>query len=146
MYRWDKKDVPHKGWMHIGVDDLGEATHTCEMCNKEEIRYVHTMYHPEAPDYFRVGCVCAENLLEDYILPKKLLKDAKNKSNRQKKFINEGWIQLSYNRQEKIYKYNTCSILKLTNNKVLYALNGVSVMVASVEEAKLELYQKLFSK
>lgn len=22
--RWDKKDIPHKGWIEIGMEDLGE--------------------------------------------------------------------------------------------------------------------------
>ena len=22
--RWDKKDIPHKGWTEIGMEDLGE--------------------------------------------------------------------------------------------------------------------------
>lgn len=23
--RWDKKDIPHKGWIEIGMEDLGEV-------------------------------------------------------------------------------------------------------------------------
>jgi hypothetical protein len=81
MNYWNRKDVPHKGWANVGCEDLGEATHTCDMCGKEEIRYVHTMYHPEATDYFKVGCVCAENMTNDYITAKDQLKQMKKKTN-----------------------------------------------------------------
>ena len=38
--RWDKKDIPHKGWIEIGMEDLGEEAEfgdeiqyeQCEMC------------------------------------------------------------------------------------------------------------------
>ena len=47
--RWDKKDIPHKGWIEIGMEDLGEEAEfgdeiqyeQCEMCGNEKIRYVH---------------------------------------------------------------------------------------------------------
>ena len=53
--RWDKKDIPHKGWIEIGMEDLGEEAEfgdeiqyeQCEMCGNEKIRYVHIMKHLE---------------------------------------------------------------------------------------------------
>lgn len=80
MNYWNKKEIPHKGWSNIGCEDLGEATHICDMCGKEEIRYVHTMYHPEAEDYFKVGCVCAEKMTNDYTTAKDQLKQMKKKT------------------------------------------------------------------
>lgn len=55
MARWNKADVPHKGWKHIGIEDLGEDVYPgeeiryeqCEMCGNEKIRYVHILTHPE---------------------------------------------------------------------------------------------------
>jgi len=61
-HRWSLPGVPHKGWDCVHVADLEEAVGTCEMCGKEEIRYVHTMRHPEYPDDLDVGCVCASNM------------------------------------------------------------------------------------
>lgn len=45
--RWDKKDIPHKDWIEIGMEDLGEEAEfgdeiqyeQCEMCGNEKIRY-----------------------------------------------------------------------------------------------------------
>lgn len=72
--RWDKKDIPHKGWTEIGMEDLGEEAEfgedieyeRCEMCGNEKIRYVHIMTHPEFPGELRVGCICACHMTDDY--------------------------------------------------------------------------------
>ena len=34
----------------------------------ETIRHVHYVTHPDYPSELRVGCVCAENLTEDYVV------------------------------------------------------------------------------
>lgn len=42
--RWDKKDIPHKGWIETGMEDLGEEAEfgdeiqyeQCEMCGNEK--------------------------------------------------------------------------------------------------------------
>jgi hypothetical protein len=49
----------------MDVEDLEQDRVTCEMCESAEVRYVHTMMHP---DYgrLRVGCVCAGNMEDDY--------------------------------------------------------------------------------
>jgi hypothetical protein len=39
------------------------------MCEVTEIRYVHYMQHSDYPDTLEVGCVCAENMEEDYVGP-----------------------------------------------------------------------------
>lgn len=44
MLRWNKADIPHKGWEYIGMEDLGEDVYPgdpipyeqCEMCGKEK--------------------------------------------------------------------------------------------------------------
>jgi len=56
------------------MEDLGEDSNdwdTCEMCESARIRYVHTMGHPDYPDYLNCGCVCAGNMESDYEQAKK---------------------------------------------------------------------------
>ena len=60
---WNKATVPHKDWVFVGMEDLGVATHTCDMCSKENIRYVHTLTHDVAGLKFKVGGVCASHML-----------------------------------------------------------------------------------
>ena len=77
MLKWYRTDVPHKGWTLVRVEDVMEGMdgcdeslyETCEMCGKEEIRYVHVLTHPEYEGQIRVGCVCAEKMTDDYVTP-----------------------------------------------------------------------------
>ena len=38
--KWSQAGVPHKGWIWVDIEDLGEPSATCEMCETQEIRYV----------------------------------------------------------------------------------------------------------
>jgi hypothetical protein len=40
------------------------------MCEVQEIRYVHTLEHPDYPQVLRVGCICAMNMEGDYVGPR----------------------------------------------------------------------------
>ena len=50
----------------MDVEDLGKVDAGCEMCETQEIRYVHHMKHPEYPGSLGVGCVCAGKIEDDY--------------------------------------------------------------------------------
>jgi hypothetical protein len=68
---WKEPGVPHKGWSCVGTTDLREDDPeadlaTCEMCEVQEIRYVHHMTHPDFEHELDVGCHCAEKMEEDY--------------------------------------------------------------------------------
>ena len=60
--KWDRPDVPHADWSCVGVEDLGEPCAICEMCETKEIRYVHTMEHPDYPNTLACGCICAGHM------------------------------------------------------------------------------------
>ena len=68
--KWAQSGVPHRGWQCVGVDDLGEPSALCEMCESVEIRYVHQMSHPDYAATLFVGCVCAEHMEQDYVSPR----------------------------------------------------------------------------
>lgn len=90
--------VPHKGWSLTAVADLqldegrafGEYDE-CEFCGKEQIRYVHTLAHPEYADSIRVGCVCAEHLTADYVNPKQRENELRNRAARRDKWTRRAW-------------------------------------------------------
>jgi hypothetical protein len=63
--KWAAPGVPQKGWRCIDIEDLGEASATCAMCEVVTIRYVHVMSHESYPDALRCGCVCAGHMAED---------------------------------------------------------------------------------
>jgi hypothetical protein len=65
--KWKVPGVPHKGWTCIDTEDLMEGhSETCEMCEVQEIRFVHIMEHPGYPGSLRCGCVCAGHLEANY--------------------------------------------------------------------------------
>lgn len=143
-YLWNKKSIPHKGWINRGCEDLEEATHICDMCGKEEIRYVHSMYHPEAPKYFRVGKVCAENLTNDYVTAGKQLKEMLKQTN----WISQNWKKDElYDYEEKnfnsIYGRVTVGVFKV-NGMYQYHIDDFifSVTFKTKTEAKRFVYKK----
>lgn len=102
-YIWNQKDVPHKGWTLDGYEELDRADHTCEMCGRPEIRFVHYMSHPTGL-MRAVGCNCAEKMTDDYEEHEKIRQQDKwLKSRSQKRknfdkdrdlFLNTKWANL----------------------------------------------------
>jgi hypothetical protein len=64
---------------------------TCEMCEKEEIRHIHDVSHPDYPAVLHVGCVCAENLTNDYAAPRAAEAAVKRHRSRLRTFLDKGW-------------------------------------------------------
>lgn len=89
--KWSDPEVPHKGWTCVWVDDLGEPSELCQMCESKEIRYVHYMTHPDYPEELPVGCVCAENMEQDYVNPRQREKKLKNLARRRKSWAKRQW-------------------------------------------------------
>lgn len=68
--KWSQSGVPHRGWSCVGIEDLGEPVELCEMCESMDIRYVHSMQHPDYKGILGVGCICAEHMEGDYTTPR----------------------------------------------------------------------------
>jgi len=99
---WKQSGIPHRGWSLLDVIDVREGGQredetdyeTCMMCGNEKIRYVHIVEHAEIDEEFRVGCMCAEKMTNDYVNPAKREKDLRNKASRRKNWSRKNW-QLS---------------------------------------------------
>lgn len=90
--KWSQPGVPHRGWTCVGIEDLGEPSATCEMCERQTIRYVHMMTHPEYPDTLGCGCDCAGKMEEDYEGARRREQEAKNRAERRARFPSlQGW-------------------------------------------------------
>lgn len=63
--KWSVSGVPHRGWSCIDIEDLGSPEAVCEMCERQDIRYVHAMQHPNYPETLHCGCICAGHMEED---------------------------------------------------------------------------------
>ena len=56
--RW-LDETPKRSWVCVDIKDLEAAHKQCEMCKREEIRYVHVMHHEGFSPDLKVGCICA---------------------------------------------------------------------------------------
>ena len=89
--KWSLSGVPHKGWRCVDIEDLGEPDAVCEMCETQEIRYVHYMEHTDYPDILGVGCICAEHMEEDYDAPRRRERGLRNGAQRRSRWLNRRW-------------------------------------------------------
>lgn len=89
--KWSSAGVPHRGWRCTGIDDLGEPSQVCAMCECVEIRYVHFMEHPDYHEPLGVGCVCAEHMENDYVGPRARETRLRNETRRRSKWISRKW-------------------------------------------------------
>lgn len=93
--KWAQLGVPHKGWSCVSIRDLreeGEEYATCEMCEWQKIRYVHTMWHRDYPVTLDCGCDCAGYMEGDIKRAKERDASMRNRASRRQKFPDrKGW-------------------------------------------------------
>jgi hypothetical protein len=89
--KWSQAGVPHKGWTCIDIEDLGEPSATCEMCETQEIRYVHHMEHSNYTGQLGCGCVCSGRMEEDYEGAQRRELVLRNASGRRKRWLSRPW-------------------------------------------------------
>ena len=89
--KWSRVGVPHKGWTCVNVEDLGEPEAVCEMCEIQQIRYVHWMEHPDFSEVLAVGSICAGHMENDYEAPRKREYGLRNAAQRKRRWLNRIW-------------------------------------------------------
>lgn len=89
--KWSEPGVPHKGWTSVNVEDLGSPDDICQMCEVQEIRYVHYMSHPHYGEILGVGCICAEHMEEDYEMPKRRERRLQNSAKKKQRWLSRKW-------------------------------------------------------
>lgn len=89
--KWSQAGVPHRGWSCVDIEDLGEPTKTCGMCESQIIRYVHFMEHPDYPDVLEAGCVCAGHMEENVAAAKDREDRVKSRTGKRKRWLSRKW-------------------------------------------------------
>ena len=89
--KWSAPGVPHKGWTCVDIEDLGEPSQTCEMCESQTIRYVHHMEHPKYSNILEVGCICAGHMEGDLAASKTREAMMKSRSAKRKRWLSRNW-------------------------------------------------------
>lgn len=89
--KWREAGVPHRGWTCIGIEDLDEPSHVCEMCEAAEVRYVHLMRHPDYLEDLAVGCICAGHMTGDVEGARRQEAEFKNTEKRRARWLTRDW-------------------------------------------------------
>jgi hypothetical protein len=88
---WTQPGVPHKGWTCVDIEDVGSPDHVCEMCEVQDVRYVHVMEHANYGETLRVGCICAGHM-EENLVGARLREDAfKASRSRRDRWLSRSW-------------------------------------------------------
>lgn len=88
---WSSAGVPKKGWRCTDVEDHEEPEATCEMCGRDDLRYVHIMVHADFDRDVEAGCVCASKMEEDYRAAKSRESSLKKWEKRRARWMATQW-------------------------------------------------------
>lgn len=86
--KWSQAGVPKKGWECVNIEDLGEPSAYCEMCESSQIRFVHYMRNSRFPNELACGVVCAGHMEEDLVGAEIRDKGMKSNARKRKAFPN----------------------------------------------------------
>lgn len=75
----------------MDIEDLGQPSIECEMCESQTIRYVHHMEHDGYPNILQVGCVCAGHMEGDVAASKARETAMKSRSAKRKRWLSRTW-------------------------------------------------------
>jgi hypothetical protein len=89
--KWSQAGVPHRGWTCVDIEDLGEPSAQCEMCESQEIRYVHHMEHPAYNGTLAVGCVCAGHMEGDLVAARTRETSMQSRTGKRKRWLSRRW-------------------------------------------------------
>jgi hypothetical protein len=86
--KWSQPGIPHRGWSCENVEDRGAPDAVCEMCESQNMRYVHYMSHPQFDGVLACGCDCAGRMEENYARAKARDSKMKSAASRKARFPN----------------------------------------------------------
>jgi len=89
--KWSHPGVPHKGWTCVEIEDLGSPSETCQMCESQDIRYVHYMSHPKYHEVLAVGCICAGHMEGDLVSARERDSQMHSRAGKRKRWLDRVW-------------------------------------------------------
>lgn len=89
--KWCRAGVPRSGWTCVSTMDLGENPSTCEMCEREEIRYVHFMTHADYVGQLACGAICAGHMEKGVAQAQLRAKRLRNVAARRARWLRRRW-------------------------------------------------------
>lgn len=95
--KWGRSDFPHTGWT---AERTEYRSAVCEMCERQHIRYVHVMRHPEVATPLACGNVCASRMSEDPEGTDHRETTLRADRKRHNQFFNGAWIRKGRSAEE----------------------------------------------
>jgi hypothetical protein len=144
--KWAQPGVPHKGWRCVWVDDRGSPDHLCEMCEWQEVRYVHFMEHDDYPGGLEVGCDCAGHMQRSRKQAKRRERDMKNRAGRRAKWLSSKKWKVSARGNDWIKVGKHRVVIRPTEDRWTFTIAGEdsahheSRTFATSDEAKLAAF------
>jgi hypothetical protein len=131
------------------MQDMEESVATCEMCGREEIRYVHEMEHPDHAS-LRVGCICAEKMADDYVRPRERVAAMTNRAKRRQKWLTRKWRETKTGGFRVTLEGRTALVkFESTYWRAAYVddegnWRNATIRFPTIEAAKLAVFDELF--
>jgi hypothetical protein len=157
--KWLDNVTPKRGWTCTGAEDLGVGeTERCQMCEREDVRYIHHMKHGNNnPLNLNVGCICSaymdgtldtqQSFLQAKQRAERRTSDLVNRAQNRLNFPNlKGW-KISQKNNPYIKKDNKIiTIIKSKYNKYCATIdnNSTNQWKDSIDEAKLVAFDYLY--
>lgn len=148
--KWSTPGIPHKGWVCVDIEDLGEPQVQCEMCESQTIRYVHHMEHPLYSTVLAVGCVCAGHMEGDLAAARNRDAAMQSRASKRNRWTTRKWeISVNGNPTIKadgfrvtVYRRGagwSATLAPLNGSGVLHAKRNFS----SIDQAKLAAFDHI---
>lgn len=107
--KWSRAGVPHRGWHCVEIEDRGSPDLQCEMCESQQIRYIHHMQHASYPAVLAVGCICAGNMEGSVYLAQEREASMKSRAGKRSR-----WVGRTWKTSKKGYPYLTADGYRVT--------------------------------
>jgi hypothetical protein len=147
--KWLDSITPKNSWTCREIEDYDDNKITCEMCEREEIRYVHTMHH-RTHSPLKVGCICAGHMEGNIEKAKEREKYFHSRIGKRERFVTHRSWRISAKNNSYINYENhagkDCNvvIVKTTKSPIRYSANIDGVNIRSWHnsegEAKLAAF------
>ena len=151
--KWKNNTIPKEDWKCLEVEDLGSPSETCEMCERETIRYSHTMFNANYAEKLLVGCICAGYMEGNLDAAELRNRNLRNQATRRKNFLGRKWKSSKrgnpYIKVGDKYVTITKSRSKFNNNmRYSYSISRDfgNEWFNTADKAKIAAFNKLFPK
>lgn len=127
--RLESWNAPLSGWecesiSDVKEDDFDAPLACCDLCGCSQVRYVHSMRHPQYFEPVDVGCECAGVMEGNELAARDRDRRMKNRAKRKRNYLKRRW-KTSYNGNQTLwYKRQWITIVEANGGFSVIADGG----------------------